>query len=144
MLIHVFDDYSCSGIKPEAGGVSLTAVRASSNSISGSSPGGWPQHVLPASQVAPESCIRGESFSLLFDFLVSNCSFNARMLVVHDSLLRHCTDISVILNTSAHYELIHGMFLPSFQLHLISRRCTSSSAVCLTQAFRGTYENSER
>ncbi|KAG0581066.1 hypothetical protein KC19_4G222100 [Ceratodon purpureus] len=60
------------GIQPEIGGVSLNAVRASSNSISGSSPGGWPQHVLPASQVAPESCIRAApDFSEVYKFIGS-------------------------------------------------------------------------
>ncbi|XP_024389912.1 protein REVEILLE 3 isoform X7 [Physcomitrium patens] len=60
------------GIKSEVEGVSLTAVRASSNSISGSSPGGWPQHVLPASQIAPESCIRAApDFTEVYKFIGS-------------------------------------------------------------------------
>ncbi|KAG0620569.1 hypothetical protein M758_4G226400 [Ceratodon purpureus] len=64
--------YDAPGIKPEVGGVSLTAVRATSNSISGSSPGGWPQHVLPASQVAPESCIRAApDFAEVYKFIGS-------------------------------------------------------------------------
>ncbi|XP_024389910.1 protein REVEILLE 3 isoform X6 [Physcomitrium patens] len=64
--------YDAPGIKSEVEGVSLTAVRASSNSISGSSPGGWPQHVLPASQIAPESCIRAApDFTEVYKFIGS-------------------------------------------------------------------------
>lgn len=84
VLSRVVGDYSCLGIKPEVGGVSLTAVRASSNSISGSSPGDWPQHVLPASQIAPESCIRGEPFPLKVDLFSVDGSFTSVVLTAHD------------------------------------------------------------
>lgn len=60
-------------LKPELGGISVNAVRASSNSISGSSAGGWPQNVLPTSQAMPESCIRGIYLVLVNKyFLVSH------------------------------------------------------------------------
>jgi len=52
-----------SGIKPEAGdigGISLTGGLNSSSSLSGSSPGGWSQHMLAANQVAQDSCIQGK------------------------------------------------------------------------------------
>lgn len=48
----------------------MNAVRASSNSISGSSAGGWPQNVLPTSQAVPESCIRGIYFVLVNNYIV--------------------------------------------------------------------------
>lgn len=48
----------------------MNAVRASSNSISGSSAGGWPQNVLPTSQAVPESCIRGIYFVLVHNYIV--------------------------------------------------------------------------
>ncbi|XP_024374226.1 protein REVEILLE 3 isoform X5 [Physcomitrium patens] len=64
--------YDAPGIKSEGEGVNLSAVRVPSNSISGSSPGGWPQHVLPASQVAPESCIRAApDFAEVYKFIGS-------------------------------------------------------------------------
>jgi len=50
----------------------VNAVRASSNSISGSSAGGWPQNVLPTSQAVPESCIRaGPDFAEVYKFIGS-------------------------------------------------------------------------
>lgn len=48
----------------------MNAVRASSNSLSGSSAGGWPQNVLPTSQAVPESCIRGIYFVLVNNYIV--------------------------------------------------------------------------
>lgn len=63
--------YDAPGTKPEVGGVSLTSVRASSNSISGSSPGGWP-HVVSASPLAPDSCIRAApDFAEVYKFIGS-------------------------------------------------------------------------
>lgn len=87
------------GIKPEVGGVSLTAVRASSNSISGSSPGGWPHHVLPASQVAPESCIRGE-LPLSFSAVVIGWLTILGVLLIYDEIVctRSCSDASVVVD----------------------------------------------
>ena len=68
-------------------------MRASSNSISGSSPGGWPQHVPSASQVAPESCIRGEPFSFMVDFYFPE---DLSFVVINIPTILYSLDLSTV------------------------------------------------
>ncbi|CAM6022424.1 unnamed protein product [Sphagnum balticum] len=68
-----FNSFCC--IKPEAGdigGISLTGGLNSSSSLSGSSPGGWSQHMLAANQVAQDSCIQATpDFAEVYKFIGS-------------------------------------------------------------------------
>jgi SHAQKYF class myb-like DNA-binding protein len=60
------------GITPEVGeigGFSLAGGLHPSSSLSGSSPGGWSQHMLARNHVAQDSCIRGTAFLRPFPHL---------------------------------------------------------------------------
>ncbi len=118
------------GITPEVGeigGFSLAGGLHPSSSLSGSSPGGWSQHMLARNHVAQDSCIRGTAFLRPFPHLfwyLTICSFHFHLSVLLPIIrcsLCFWYQLSCVAATpdfSEVYKFIGSVFDPGVSGHL--------------------------